>query len=69
MPNDNFVRPSTLEGSDSTIRVSHEIVVEVKYEKEGGNGVDLTERISRPLEIVRCVLLSSSPFPFVSMLT
>lgn len=35
IPMDDYVRPTTLEGTDARIRVSHKLSVEVRYRKEG----------------------------------
>jgi hypothetical protein len=38
VPIDDHVRPTTLEGSETPVRVSHKLLVEVRYRAEGEAG-------------------------------
>lgn len=50
IPTDDLVRPSTLPGTETRIRVTHSIVLEIRYRKEG-EVEDRLLLISRPLVI------------------
>ncbi|CEQ43230.1 SPOSA6832_05141, partial [Sporobolomyces salmonicolor] len=50
VPDDDHVRPSTLEGTEASIRVSHKMSVEVRYRKEGDEE-DMVLTIGKPITI------------------
>ncbi|GJN89857.1 hypothetical protein Rhopal_002846-T1 [Rhodotorula paludigena] len=60
VPDDDKVRPTTLEGSEGTrIRVSHKMNVEVRYRKEGDDE-DMVLTIGKPVTITSCCCLVDS---------
>ncbi|GAA5918559.1 hypothetical protein JCM1841_003303 [Sporobolomyces salmonicolor] len=56
VPDDDHVRPSTLEGTEASIRVSHKMSVEVRYRKEGDEE-DMVLTIGKPITITSCCCL------------
>ncbi|KAI5476785.1 Arrestin-like, N-terminal and Immunoglobulin E-set domain protein [Pseudohyphozyma bogoriensis] len=61
-PNDNFMRPTTLEGTETRIRVRSELVVEIAYRTEGGEEKRMI--ISKPAMIGACwVVVDNSNLP------
>ncbi|GAA5839444.1 hypothetical protein JCM11251_002728 [Rhodosporidiobolus azoricus] len=59
IPDDDSVRPTTLEGTDSPIRVSHSIVLQVKYRFKGSKKDQVLEMASN-VTIASCCCLNSS---------
>ncbi|BGP38964.1 hypothetical protein JCM10449v2_002902 [Rhodotorula kratochvilovae] len=60
VPDDDHVRPSTLEGSPKTrIRVSHKMSIEVRYRKDGDDE-DMVLTIGKPVTITSCCCLVDS---------
>ncbi|KAK4056515.1 hypothetical protein OIO90_002362 [Microbotryomycetes sp. JL221] len=56
VPNDDYIRPTTLKGTKTNIRVEHRLLVEIRYSKRGGD--DRLLSIQRPVEIASCCCLS-----------
>ena len=50
LPSDDFIRPSTLQGTNTPIEVSHDLVLEMKFEVPGKGDCEIL-RVSRPLTI------------------
>ncbi|GAA5824442.1 hypothetical protein JCM10212_001455, partial [Sporobolomyces blumeae] len=59
VPDDDAVRPSTLAGTNTPIRVKHQLVVQVKYRLKGSKK-DLILEMSSPVTIASCCCLQSS---------
>ncbi|ORY91747.1 hypothetical protein BCR35DRAFT_349523 [Leucosporidium creatinivorum] len=59
VPNDDHIRPTTLAATEAKIRVSHKLVVEVRY-RLGYEDEDRLLTISRPVEIASCCCLGDS---------
>ncbi|GAA5900704.1 hypothetical protein JCM6882_000945 [Rhodosporidiobolus microsporus] len=59
IPDDDSVRPTTLEGTDSPIRVSHSLVLQVKYRFKGSKKDQVLEMASN-VTIASCCCLNSS---------
>ncbi|TNY19073.1 hypothetical protein DMC30DRAFT_19122 [Rhodotorula diobovata] len=60
VPTDDYVRPSTLEGSPKTvIRVAHKLSVEVRYRKDGDTE-DMILTMGKPVVITSCCCLVDS---------
>ncbi|GAA6029706.1 hypothetical protein JCM8097_001011 [Rhodosporidiobolus ruineniae] len=59
VPDDDHVRPTTLEGTETKIRVSHKISVEVRYRK-AGDEEDMVLTIAKPVTIASCCCLVDS---------
>ncbi|GAA5927870.1 uncharacterized protein JCM15063_006022 [Sporobolomyces koalae] len=59
VPDDDAVRPSTLPGTITPIRVKHKLVVQVKYRLKGSKK-DLVLEMSSPVMIASCCCLTSS---------
>ncbi|GAA5927512.1 hypothetical protein JCM3775_006004 [Rhodotorula graminis] len=60
VPDDDHVRPSTLDGSPKTvIRVSHQLSVEVRYRKDGDTE-DMILTMGKPVTITSCCCLVDS---------
>lgn len=55
VPDDNFVRPTTLEGSDARIKVSHTIGVELRYHTAG----DPTEKVMTLAQVATIASVSA----------
>ena len=51
VPDDDFVRATTLEGSEGRIRVSHNLAVEIRYKVVGDEGGEKMLRLSKKLTI------------------
>ncbi|GAA6014720.1 hypothetical protein JCM10207_006917 [Rhodosporidiobolus poonsookiae] len=62
VPDDDHVRPTTLEGTDTPIRVSHKMSVEIRYRKEGDtpDTEDMVLTIGKPITITSCCCLIDS---------
>ncbi|GAA5852053.1 hypothetical protein JCM8547_000143 [Rhodosporidiobolus lusitaniae] len=56
VPNDDLVRGSTLEETETPIRVSHVLQVEVRY-KVGEEGEETVLRVGKPVTIASCCCL------------
>ncbi|GAA5893256.1 uncharacterized protein JCM6883_007611 [Sporobolomyces salmoneus] len=59
VPDDDSVRPSTLPGTKTPIRVNHRLVVQVKYRFKGSKK-DLVLEMSTAVTIASCCCLTSS---------
>ncbi|GAA5821859.1 hypothetical protein JCM11251_004750 [Rhodosporidiobolus azoricus] len=59
VPDDDHVRSSTLEGTETKIKVSHKMSVEVRYRKEGDEE-DMVLTIGKPVMITSCCCLIDS---------
>ncbi|GAA5870594.1 hypothetical protein JCM8547_002056 [Rhodosporidiobolus lusitaniae] len=59
IPDDDLVRPSTLEGTDTPIRVKHNLVCQVRYRMKGSNKDQVLE-MSSAVTIASCCCLTSS---------
>ncbi|KAM0745994.1 hypothetical protein T439DRAFT_330189 [Meredithblackwellia eburnea MCA 4105] len=53
IPDDDHCRPTTLEGTDTRIRASHKICVEIRYRKQGETK-DMVVSILKPIQISSC---------------
>ncbi|GAA5895076.1 hypothetical protein JCM6882_008278 [Rhodosporidiobolus microsporus] len=61
VPDDDHVRPTTLEGTDTKIRVGHKMSVEVRYRKDGDEE-DMVLTIGKPITITSCCCLVDSMY-------
>ncbi|GAA5864336.1 hypothetical protein JCM1840_006749 [Sporobolomyces johnsonii] len=59
IPDDDSVRPTTLEGTDTPIRVKHQLVVQVRYRFKGSKK-DLVLEMASNVTIASCCCLQSS---------
>ncbi|GAA6014743.1 hypothetical protein JCM10207_006924 [Rhodosporidiobolus poonsookiae] len=64
VPDDDYVRPTTVEGTDTPIRVSHKMSVEIRYRKEGDNpdAEDMVFTMGKAINITSCCCLTDSIF-------
>ncbi|GAA5870164.1 hypothetical protein JCM8547_006906 [Rhodosporidiobolus lusitaniae] len=61
VPNDDYVRATTLEGTNTCIRVSHKFSVEVRYRKEGDEE-DMLLTMGKPITITSCCCMVDSMY-------
>ncbi|GAA5956901.1 hypothetical protein JCM21900_006284 [Sporobolomyces salmonicolor] len=59
IPDDDSVRPTTLEGTDTPIRVKHQLVVQVRYRFKGSKK-DLVLEMASKVTIASCCCLQAS---------
>ncbi|KAK4055774.1 hypothetical protein OIV83_000321 [Microbotryomycetes sp. JL201] len=57
IPTDDFIRPTTLDGTNTIIKVAHRMLLEVRYTRSGDTD-DRLLSIQRPVEIASCCCLS-----------
>lgn len=62
LPSDEFIRPSTLQGTNTPIEVSHDLVLEMKFEAPGKGNCEVL-RVSRPLTISSVSDMTTPLFP------
>jgi len=62
VPDDDFVRSTTLEGSDGRIRVAHTLAVEIRYKIDGDDEGDKIIRLAKKLTIASVSLPPSPPY-------
>ncbi|KAL8276760.1 hypothetical protein RQP46_010816 [Phenoliferia psychrophenolica] len=61
VPDDDHVRPSTLEGTDTRIRASHRLSIEIRYRREC-DADDKATTITKPIIIASCCSTIDSLF-------
>ncbi|BGP14949.1 hypothetical protein JCM10213_007249 [Rhodosporidiobolus nylandii] len=61
VPDDDCVRPTTLEGTETKIRVAHKMNVEIRYRKDG-DSEDMVLSIGKPVTVTSCCCLVDSLF-------
>ncbi|CEQ40475.1 SPOSA6832_02102 [Sporobolomyces salmonicolor] len=59
IPDDDSVRPTTLEGTDTPIRVKHQLVVQIRYRFKGSKK-DLVLEMASKVTIASCCCLQAS---------